>query len=160
MCIFFSVLNSIMEGRKHRSRELLKAIFFITKNNKKADWLCMKFSSTSNISVYLSRIFLELFLKPVYPTIVAEKFQIHGVKSTGKYSPQILIITTPSRKRLPTSPEQRFLKIYFSPAERGGEDYGAEKMTKIKLVRVLVTSSDKFHHFCNLYIFGFCFFVP
>ena len=35
--------------------------------------------------VYLSRIFLEFFLKPVCPTMVAEKFQIHGVKITGKY---------------------------------------------------------------------------
>ena len=30
--------------------------------------------------VYLSRIFLEVFLKPVCPTMVAERFQIHGVK--------------------------------------------------------------------------------
>ena len=30
-----------------------------------------------------SRIFLEFFLKPIYPTIVMEKFQIYGVKITG-----------------------------------------------------------------------------
>ena len=35
----------------------------------------------------------------------------------------------------------------FSSLERE-EDYGAEKMTKIKFARVLVTSFDKFYHFC------------
>ena len=29
--------------------------------------------------------FLNFFLKPVYPTMVAEKFQIYGVKITNKY---------------------------------------------------------------------------
>ena len=35
--------------------------------------------------VGLSRIFLEFFLRPVYPIMVAEKFQNHGVKITEKY---------------------------------------------------------------------------
>ena len=69
--------------------------------------------------------------------MVVEKFQIHGVKQKYK--------------------KQRFL--YFSLAQRE-EDYGAEKITKIKLARVLVTSFDKFYHFCNHYIFGFCSVVP
>ena len=117
-------------------------------------------------------MFLEFFLKPVFRTIVAENFQIHGVKITGKYIceskswtcsfllmplsknlPPVIIITTAGRRKLTISSKQRFL--YFSSAEKE-EDYGAEKMTKIKLVRVLVTSFDKFHHFCNLHIFGFC----
>ena len=79
--------------------------------------------------VYFSRIFLEFFLKPVYPSMAAEKFQIHSVKVTGKYiwgsknwicsffvkfprKPpplrQFLIIANPDRKKLPISPEQRF----------------------------------------------------
>ena len=33
--------------------------------------------------VFLSRIFLEFFPKPVYFTIVAERFQIYGVKITA-----------------------------------------------------------------------------
>ena len=57
MCIFFSFLsfscanqnNSIINGWKYRSKWLL--IFFChQKSNKKADKLCMKFSSASNIS--------------------------------------------------------------------------------------------------------------
>ena len=114
-----------------------------------------------------------IFSKPVFHTMVVEKFQIHGVKITGKciceskcwiYAfllmfrckniPQVFIITSClGRRKLTNSPKQQFL--YFSSAERE-EDYGAEKMTKIKLAKVLLKSFDKFHHFCNLYIFGFC----
>ena len=75
----------------------------------------------------------------------------------SKNVPQVTIITTPGRRKLTIPPKKRFL--YFSSAERE-EDYGAEKMTKIKLARVLVTSFDKFYHFCSYYIFGFCSAVP
>ena len=34
--------------------------------------------------VYVSRLFLEFFLQPVYHTMGAEKFQINGFKITGK----------------------------------------------------------------------------
>ena len=47
--------------------------------------------------------------------------------------------------------QERFL--YFFSAERE-EDYGAEKITKIKLARVLVTSFDEFHYLSNNNIFG------
>ena len=67
--------------------------------------------------------------------------------------PQVLIITSPSKRKLTISPKNVFFN--FCSAERE-EDYGAEKMTKIKLTRVLVTSFDKFRYFCNLSIFGFC----
>ena len=42
---------SIMEGWKYRSRELLEAIVYHKKSNKKVDRLCMKFSSVSHTSV-------------------------------------------------------------------------------------------------------------
>ena len=133
--------------------------------------------SMDSYGVYvLSRMLLEFFLKPVFRTMVAEKFQIHSVTITGKCIcesknwicsflfmslsknlPQVLIITTPCRRKLTISPKQCFL--YFSPTERE-EDYGAEKMTKIKLARILVTNFDKFCYFCNHCIFGFCSAVP
>ena len=47
---FSSILNSIMEEWKYRSRELLKDIPLSPKNNKRADRLCMKFSSIFNTS--------------------------------------------------------------------------------------------------------------
>ena len=65
----------------------------------------------------------------------------------------------PMQKEIAHFTKTVFSENLFSPAERG-EDYGAEKMTKIKLVRALATSFDKFHDLCNLYIFGFCFVVP
>ena len=83
--------------------------------------------------------------------MAAEKFQILGVKITGKYIcelkswiclvllmspsktlPQILIITYHSRQGEITHFPQCFFKIYFSPSERG-KDYEPEKMSKIKL---------------------------
>ena len=36
-----------------------------------------------SLEVYLSRIFLEFFPKPVYSTMVVEKFQIYGAKITA-----------------------------------------------------------------------------
>ena len=77
---------------------------------------------------------------------------------------------SPGRRKLPIPPEVHFLKIYFSSAERGvcvgggrevvKEDYGVEKFTEIKPMKVLVTSFDKFPHLCNLYVFGFYSVVP
>ena len=111
------------EGMKVQVKRAFKSYFLSLKNNKRADWLCIKFSSTFNTSVLrcldplfqnqhphfllphlfqrmsqppgqvllvttialdLSRIFLEFCFKHVYPTMVAKKFQIHGVKITGK----------------------------------------------------------------------------
>ena len=76
----------------------------------------------------------------------------------SKTLPQVFIIT-PRRRKLPIPPQQHFLKILFFPAERE-EDHGVEEIIKTKPTQVLVTSFDKFHHLCNLYIFGFCFVVP
>ena len=42
--------------------------------------------------VYLSRKFLEFFLKPVYPTMIAEKFQIYCAKITGKHICELKIL--------------------------------------------------------------------
>ena len=53
---------------------------------------------------YLSRIFPEFFLKPVYPTMVAKEFQIDGVKITGKYmceSKNLICLFMPPIKTLP-----------------------------------------------------------
>ena len=46
--------------------------------------------------------------------------------------------------KLPISPKHCFLKIYFSH-DRKGENHEAEKMFKLKLVRILVKRFDKFH---------------
>ena len=69
----------------------------------------------------------------------------------NKTLPQVFIITSsspppPGGRKLPIPLEQHFSKVYVSPVERG-EDYGAEKMPKIKLAKVLATSFDKLKSF-------------
>ena len=129
----------------------------------------MKLSSTSNTvtpkrtnkGVYLSRIFLDFFLKSVYPNMVVKSFKCLVLRLLET---KFLLMSL--RKSLPQAegnyqfPANRvFWKSVFHPAQRG-EGYGAEKTTKVKLMRVLVTSFDKFHHLYNLYtFFGFCFVV-
>ena len=97
-----------------------------------------------------------MFLQPVYPTIIAEKFQMYGLFITGKYIcesknrifsvllmppnknlPQVLIIIPQAKGNCQFSPDIIFWKQFFH-TKRG--DYGAEKMAKIKLLRVLVIS--------------------
>ena len=77
--------------------------------------------------VYLSRIFLEFFPKPVYSTMVAEKFQIYSVKLLQIHlwvkKLNLFIFThapkqnSPlgfhGRRELTIPPEQLFLKIFF-----------------------------------------------
>ena len=135
------------------------------------DYLVLKFKDTpsqismDSLGVYLSKIFLELFLKPVYPIMAAENFQIYGVKITGKYMhpsktfPRSLSLF-PSQKEITHSSGTLFSENLFFPKRKWGKDYGAKRMTKIKPKRVLVPSFNKCYHLCKLYIFGFCFVVP
>ena len=86
--------------------------------------------------IFFPECFLNFF-KPVFCTMVAEKFQIHGVKITGKCIceskswicsfllmslsknlSQVLIITTAGRRKLTISPKQCFLKFFLS--RKGG----------------------------------------
>ena len=115
---------------------------------------------------FISRIFLDFFLKPIYSIMITEKFQIYSVKITGKYicesknwicsfllmAPSFRFLSTPpsgfwhyppGRRKLPTPPEQRFLK-FFSWAERRKRITELEKIPK--LTRVLVTYFDKLRH--------------
>ena len=118
--------------------------------------------------VYLSRIFLESFLKPIYPIIVAEKFQIYGVKITGKYISEskklnLFLFAHVSKENSPQAkgnfpfhPNSIFWKSIFLPAERG-------RIMEMKLnlwgywSQILINSNN----LCNLFqLFGFCFVVP
>ena len=188
------------ERMKVQVKRAFKSYFLTAENNKKADRLCIKFSSTCNTSVLrylyplfqnrhphfllphlfwkmsqppgqvllittivvdLSRIFLGFFLKPLYPTMVAKKFQIHGVNKfvsqiesvysrlQPKLFPRKLSPPLQGKKITHSSQTKCFKNLLFPSRE--GRDYGAENMTKIKLARVLITSSDKFHSTnCNL----------
>ena len=97
--------------------------------------------------------------------MVAEKFQIYSVEITAnrlmsqkiesvqfysypqaKLSPRLLSLSS-RQTGIAHFPEQHFKKIFFPEQKEEGQDYGVKKITKI-------TSFGKFHHLCNLYIFG------
>ena len=111
-------------------------------------------------------------------------FQIHGIQVTTKclcesknwiYS---VLLMPPSKTLshvliiIPRRPRQREILNFFllgrilwilnlSAGGWGERNYERdEKVTKIKLVRVLVTSFNKSHHLCTFDIFGYCFVVP
>ena len=83
-----------------------------------------------------------------------------NIKKQENVSPRFLSVPPIGRKKILIPPKQRCLKIYFSPAERQGEDYRVKKITKIKSTRALVGRFNEFRHLWSLYIFGFCFVVP
>ena len=62
-----------LSPKKQKSRQALDEMFF------NLQYKC------GLLNIYLSRIFPEFFLKPVYPTMIAEKYQIYGVKITERY---------------------------------------------------------------------------
>ena len=112
------------------------------------------------LSQLISRIHSHISLDSIF--LWSQKIEPVHFRSCSniKLFPRFLSFPT-GRRKLPIPLEQRFLKIYFFPSRKVWEDYGVEKITKIKPTRrVLVTSFDKFHHLCNLNIFGFCFAMP
>ena len=124
----------------------------------------------------LSRIFIEFFLKPVYPTMVAKKFKFMVLRllentvvskklnlfahAPKQKSPPGFYYYYSRQKKITYFPQTKCFENQFFPS-REREHYGAENIIKVKLARVLVTSFNKFHStICNLYFFGFCFVVP
>ena len=71
-----------------------------------------------------------------------------------RHTPKVLIIT-PRQKEF-TYFLQRVFFEDLSPSKKGGgeENYGPEKMTKIKLLMVLATAFVKSHHLCTLQVFA------
>ena len=82
--------------------------------------------------------FLIFFSNVYIPPWLKKMFQIHGVKITGKYIcesknricsfllmpvrktlPQVFIITTPSRRKLPIPPDKAFWESIFPQQRRG-----------------------------------------
>ena len=116
--------------------------------------------------------FLDFFLSLHIPLWLRESFKFIVLRllantfvSTpiffippSKTLPQVFIIT-PRQKEITHYSWTAFSEDLFFPSRKGAGYYGVEEITKIKPTRVLVTSFDKFHHPCNLYIYiiGFCF---
>ena len=105
--------------------------------------------------VYLFRIFLKCFLKPIYPNKVAKKFQMYGVKITERCICESknwicsFLLIPPSKTlshaegNYPFHPHKIFGDFF---SRRNGGGLWSWKNDQIKLARVLVTSWDKFPH--------------
>ena len=106
--------------------------------------------------------------------MVSEKFQIYSVKVTANLWVNKLDLSIFShvpkqnfppcfyqycsgRRKFPIAPKECFLKMFFP------EEKVVEKIRELKKLpkstKASVTSFDKFHHLCNLNIFGLCFAV-
>ena len=74
---------------KVQGKGAFKSYFFVTKKQKSRQALHEIFFNLPHkcglLNISLSRIFPEFFFKPVCPTMVAEKYQLYGVKITGRY---------------------------------------------------------------------------
>ena len=130
--------------------------------------------------VYHSRIFLNLFGKPVYSTIVAEKFQSYEVRITAKHIcesknsiwsfllmspsktlPQAFIITPQSEGNYSFLPKSVFPRSFFFAQQKGGGVWIMElkKLLKINLCghgsQVSVSST-----IFATFIFLVCFILP
>ena len=115
----------------------------------------INFSLNLYILSWLWKCFKFLVLRLLANTFASQKIEsIHFYSCTqAKLSP----ITPQAEGNYPFLLNSVFWRSIFSTVERGEEEYGVEKNTKIKPMRVLVTNFDKFHHICNLYIwFLFC----
>ena len=108
---------------------------------------------------FISPVFIVLRL--VANTFASQKFEsVHFYSCPQEKPSRRFWLLPPRQKKITHYSQIGYSEDLFFPSRKGGEDYGVEKITKIKPTRVVVTSFDKFHHLCNLYIFRFCFVVP
>ena len=113
------------------------------------------------IPPWLRKGFKFMMLRSLAITFVSQKIQsVHFyLYPKAKLSPRLLSLPPPpTQKGNFHSSRTTFSGDLFLPEQNGGagggggwalgedEDHGVEKVIKINLVRVLVTSSDKSHH--------------
>ena len=89
--------------------------------------------------------------------MVAEKFQIYSIKITGN---TLVNQKNESARFYSCPPSKTLSQVFIIIPQADGNGPLLMELGKLpKLTRVLVTGFDKFHHLCNLYIFGLCFVV-
>ena len=107
------------------------------------------------IPPWLRKSFKFIVLRLLANTFVSQKIEsAHFYSCSQAKLPPGFFHYPQWQKEITHFPRTAFSEDLFFPQE---EDHGVEKITKIKPTRVLVTSFDKFHHLCNLYIFLFLF---
>ena len=113
----------------------------------------LNFFSSLFIPPWLRKSFKFMVLRLLSNTFVSQKNWICSflLLLPGKNPPEVFIIT-PQAEEITYSSRTTFSKNPFFPSRKGWGWLQSWKMTKIKPARVLVTSFDKFHNLCNLYI--------
>ena len=113
VCIFYPILNSVMEGWKYRSREFLKAIFCHQK----------KPTRKQTFSWNLHEFFLDICMKCLKPQVKIKKivnqhtvnYHLNPAELTSRIHP-LIFLRTP--KWFIFSPEcflNFFSNLYFAP---------------------------------------------
>ena len=94
-------------------------------------WTPKEFSSLKYILNFFSNLYIPPWLRKSFKftvlillenTFVSQKKGISSflIIPQSKTLPQVLIITSPGRRKLPISPEQRFFENLFFPSTKGG----------------------------------------
>ena len=84
--------------------------------------------------------------------LVIQKIEsVHFCSCSQATLPQVFIIIPLAERNYPFSGD-----VFSSARTMGGEDYGVEKITKIKTMRVSVTSFDEFHHLLHFWFMYCC----
>ena len=129
-------------------------------------WTPKGFISPESFLNFFLNLYISPWLRKSFKfsvKITANTFVSQKIESVHFYSyPQAKLyckfLSLSSRqKRIAHSSRTVFFEDIFSWEERGERNMELKKIPK--LTKVLVTSLDKFHNLCNLYIFGLCFVV-
>ena len=117
----------------------------------------LNFFLNLDIQPWLRKSF-KFSVKITANTFVSQKIDTVHFYSYPQAKLYCKILSLSSRqKRIVHSSRTVFFEDIFSWEERGERIIELKKIPK--LTKVLVTSLDKFHNLCNLYIFGLCFVV-
>ena len=131
-------------------------IFLLTPKGFISPEFFLNFFLNLYIPTWLRKSFKFMVLRLLANTFVSQKIEfVHFTHAPKQNSPLGFYHYPQAEGNYPYLQNSVFGRSIFFPAERG-EDHGIEKITKIKPTRV--ASFDKFHHLCNLYIFGFVFY--
>ena len=120
----------------------------------------LNFFSNLYIPAWLPKTFKFMVLRLLENTFENQKIEsVHFLsyfRANPHPSPSFLSSPIQTEKNHLFPRNNVFFKIYF-PQQKGG---GGSCMDLKKFPSVMVTSFDKFHNFCNVYVFGFFFVLP
>ena len=128
-------------------------IFLSTPNGFISSEYFLYFFSIPYVPPWFQKSFKSMVLRLLANTFVSQKIEsVHYSCHQAQLSPMFFSLS-PKQKELNQFYQTAFPENLCFLQQKGEEDYEAEKMTKIKPAKVLVTNFDKFHHLCHLFCF-------